>query len=54
MDARNLGRDNESSARVIYFPAQPAASPTAAMGLALMNTPEEPVTTPLPQPVEEP
>jgi hypothetical protein len=54
VDARHFGRDNESSARVIYFPAQPAASPTAAMGLALMNTPEEPVTTPLPQPVEEP
>jgi hypothetical protein len=50
VDARHFGRDDESSARVIYFPAQPAASPTAAMGLPLMNTPEEPVTTPPPQP----
>jgi hypothetical protein len=54
VDARHFGRDDESSARVIYFPAQPAASRTVAMGLPLMNTPEEPVTTPPPQPVEEP
>jgi len=46
VDARHFGRDDESSARVIYFPAQPAASRTVAMGLPLMNTPEEPVTTP--------
>ena len=36
------------------YPAQPEASPTAAMGLPLMNTPEEPVTIEPPQPGEEP
>ena len=37
-----------------HLPGQPAASPTPAMGLPLMKTPEEPVPIEPPQPVLAP
>jgi hypothetical protein len=37
-----------------YFPGQPVVSPTRAIGLPLMNTPEPPETIEPPQPVESP